>query len=68
MMLHTSPATLQQPRPTAVLQSWEPPLAEMLTDPVVQAVMKVDGVHAAEIAALMREACERRLCPLSQDS
>jgi hypothetical protein len=39
----------------------------MLADPVVQAVMQVDGVRAAEVETLMREA-RARLDPKGQDS
>lgn len=67
MTLRTSPATNRPPRPTVVLHSWEPPLAEMLADPVVQAVMHVDGVRATEVETLMREA-RARLGPIGQDS
>jgi hypothetical protein len=64
MTLRTSPATN---RPMIVLHSWEPPLAEILADPVVQAVMHVDGVRPAEVETLMREARARR-GPIGQDS
>jgi hypothetical protein len=68
MTLRTSPATTRKlPRHIVVLHSWEPPLAEMLADPVVQAVMQVDGVRAAEVETLMREA-RARLGPGGQDS
>jgi hypothetical protein len=67
MTLRTSPATNEPPRQTVVLHSWEPPLAEMLADPVVQAVMSVDGVRPTEIVTLMREA-RARLGPIGQDS
>jgi len=58
MTLRTSPATRE--RRTVVLHSWEPPLSEMLADPVVQAVMNVDGVRPAEVVTLMHEAKRRR--------
>ena len=38
----------------------EPSLAEMLADPVVQAVMSVDRVTAGEIEELMEEKRGRR--------
>lgn len=38
----------------------EPSLAEMLADPVVQAVMSVDHVTAGDIKQLMVETRERR--------
>jgi hypothetical protein len=38
----------------------EPSLAEMLADPVVQAVMSVDRVTAGDIERLMVETRERR--------
>jgi hypothetical protein len=38
----------------------EPSLAEMLADPVVQAVMSVDHVTAGEIKQLMQETRGRR--------
>jgi hypothetical protein len=38
----------------------EPSLAEMLADPVVQAVMTVDHVTAGDIERLMWETRERR--------
>jgi hypothetical protein len=41
------------------LYSWEPPLAEMLEDPVVQQVMAVDGVAADDVVSLLSEARER---------
>jgi hypothetical protein len=41
------------------LYSWEPPLAEMLDDPVVQQVMAVDGVEADDVVSLLSEAKER---------
>jgi len=41
------------------LYSWEPPLAEMLEDPVVQQVMAVDGVAADDVVSLLSEAKER---------
>ncbi|MGE0120118.1 MAG: hypothetical protein AB7S71_16235 [Dongiaceae bacterium] len=37
----------------------EPSLSEMLDDPVVQAVMSVDGVRPVELVTLLREARER---------
>jgi hypothetical protein len=61
MTLRTSPAT-REPQ-IVVLHSWEPPLAEMLADPVVQAVMSVDGVRPAEVVTLMHEAKRRRETP-----
>jgi metal-sulfur cluster biosynthetic enzyme len=68
MTPRTSPAaTRKLPRHFAVLHSWEPPLAEMLADPVVQAVMTVDGVQAAEVETLMREA-RARLGPSGRNS
>jgi metal-sulfur cluster biosynthetic enzyme len=67
MTPRTSPATRTLPRRIAVLRSWEPPLAEMLADPVVQAVMTVDGVQAAEVETLMREA-RARLDPSGRNS
>jgi hypothetical protein len=67
MTLRTSPATRKLPRHIVVLHSWEPPLAEMLADPVVQAVMHVDGVRATEVERLMREA-RARLGPRGQNS
>jgi len=67
MTLRTSPSTTCLPRRPVALHSWEPPLAEMLADPVVQAVMTVDGVRPTEIMTLMREARER-LVPISGDS
>lgn len=42
-------------KPTC-LYSWEPPLHEMLADPVVQQVMAVDGVAADEVMSLLCEA------------
>ena len=38
----------------------EPPLAEILADPVVQAMMSVDHVTASDIKRLMQEKRERR--------
>ena len=67
MTLRTSPTPRKLPRHIAVLHGWEPPLADMLADPVVQAVMTVDGVQAAEIETLMREA-RARLGPVGQNS
>jgi hypothetical protein len=67
MTLRTSPTTRKLPRHIVVLHSWEPPLAEMLADPVVQAVMTVDGVQAAEVETLMREA-QARLAPSGRNS
>jgi hypothetical protein len=63
----TSPTPRKLPRHIVVLQSWEPPLEEMLADPVVQAVMTVDGVQAAEVETLMREA-RARLAPSGGNS
>jgi hypothetical protein len=61
MTPRTSPATARKlPRHIVILHSWEPPLAEMLADPVVQAMMTVDGVQAVEVERLMREAKLRR--------
>jgi hypothetical protein len=58
---------MEPPRRLAVLQSWEPALADMLADPVIQAMMRVDGVRMGEVLTLMREARER-LGAASQDS
>jgi hypothetical protein len=58
---------MEPPRRMDVLRGWEPPLAEMLADPVVQAVMKVDGVRPTEIVTLMRE-IRGRIEPSGQDS
>jgi len=41
------------------LYSWEPPLAEMLEDPVVQQVMAAAGVEADDVVSLLCEAKER---------
>jgi metal-sulfur cluster biosynthetic enzyme len=59
MTPRTSPTPRKLPRHIVVLHSWEPPLAEMLADPVVQAMMTVDGVQAAEVETLMRQAQAR---------
>lgn len=40
-------------------RAWEPKLADMLADPVIQAVMAVDGVSRTDIVTLMSEAQER---------
>lgn len=57
-MTRQTPDDRTMPRP-APLHSWEPRLSEMLADPVVQAVMNVDGVRPTEVATLLREAKER---------
>ena len=38
------------------LYSWDPPLAEILEDPVVRQVMAVDGVEADDVVSLLCEA------------
>ena len=38
---------------------WEPTLDEMLSDPVVQLMMTVDGVRPDQVVTLLREARER---------
>ncbi len=45
------------------IPSWEPPLQEMLADPVVQAMMRVDGVQPTEVVSLLRAAKERLDAP-----
>jgi hypothetical protein len=50
---------MMERRPDNRTPCWEPPLAEMLADPVVQAMMSVDGVRPTEVVTLMREARER---------
>jgi hypothetical protein len=37
----------------------EPSLAEILTDPIVQALMAADGVHADDLEALLRSVAKR---------
>ena len=49
----------QTPVPAKAARTWEPALAEMLADPVIQAVMAVDGVSRTDIVTLMSEAQER---------
>jgi hypothetical protein len=41
------------------MHAWEPTLDEMLSEPVVQLMMTVDGVHPDEVVSLLREARER---------
>lgn len=45
--------------PAKAPRTWEPDLAEMLADPVIQAMMAVDGVSRTDIVTLMSEAQER---------
>jgi len=47
------------------MYAWEPPLNEILADPVVQAMMAVDGVRPNDVVSLLSEARERRDEPLS---
>lgn len=49
----------QTPPPAKAPRAWEPALAEILADPVVLAVMAVDGVSRTDIVTLMSEAQER---------
>jgi len=52
----------RQARPTSrpvARRGWEPPLADMLADPVVIAMMAVDGVRPTDIVILLSEAKER---------
>jgi len=41
----------------------EPPLREVLADPLVQAVMRRDGVSRAALESVIAHA-QRRLCPM----
>jgi hypothetical protein len=44
----------------------EPTLKEMLSDSIVRAVMRADGVHAHEIEAILVQVSPRALAPPSE--
>lgn len=50
-------------RKTFSIQAWEPTLDEMLTEPVVQLMMVVDGVQRADVVSLMCQARQRLRLP-----
>lgn len=54
-----TPTTDESVRTALPKHGWEPSLAEMLEDPVVRAMMAVDGVHPADIVTLLSAAKER---------
>jgi hypothetical protein len=58
MMPRIKPATHTATKRT-MMYSWEPPLEEMLEDPVVLAMMAVDGVAPGDVVSLLSEAKER---------
>jgi hypothetical protein len=44
---------------TVLPQTREPSISEMLSEPIVRAVMAADGVRAGELKALLRSAAKR---------
>jgi hypothetical protein len=59
MTPRTSQACRKTERQTFAMQAWEPTLEEMLSDPVVQLMMTVDGVRPDDVVTLLRAARER---------
>ena len=59
MTPRTSQAGYKTERTTFAMHAWEPTLDEMLSEPVVQLMMIVDGVRPDEVVILLREARER---------
>jgi hypothetical protein len=59
MTPRTSQASRKTAQRTFTMQAWEPTLEEMLSEPVVQLMMTVDGVHPDEVVTLLREARAR---------
>ena len=46
-------------RERALAEFDEPSVEEMLSDPIVQALMRADGVHAGELEALLCSVAKR---------
>ncbi len=59
MTPRTSQAGRKTTRTTFAMHAWEPTLDEMLSEPVVQLMMTVDGVRADEVVTLLRQARDR---------
>ena len=59
MTPRTSQAGRKTERNTFAMHAWEPTLDEMLSEPVVQLMMTVDGVRPDEVVSLLRKARER---------
>jgi len=59
MTPRTSQASRKIDRQAFAMQAWEPTLEEMLSEPVVQLMMTVDGVRPDDVVTLLREARER---------
>ena len=59
MTTRTSQASHKMEQNAVAMHAWEPTLDEMLSDPVVQLMMTVDGVRPDEVVTLLREARER---------
>ncbi|WP_157100421.1 hypothetical protein [Rhodoplanes sp. Z2-YC6860] len=52
-----------------MLESPEPSIDELLTDPLIRALMAADGVDPDELRALLYSAAERvRACAIKPDS
>jgi hypothetical protein len=59
MTPRTSQASYQTERTTFAMHAWEPTLDEMLSEPVVQLMMTVDGVRPDQVVTLLRQARAR---------
>jgi hypothetical protein len=59
MTPRTSQASRKTEHKDFAMQAWEPTLDEMLSEPVVQLMMTVDGVRPDDVVTLLREVRER---------
>jgi len=59
MTLQTSQASRKSDCESFPMRAWEPTLEEMLSEPVVQMMMMVDGVQPDDVVTLLRRARDR---------